>query len=149
MHHSSSQAPTQYSLHTSPLQGTSRLGGEDAGGSKRAAADNSAHGPVLVHPDDVVRRLRAYVEMESRCDSVSSPGNSNSMPEHSVPALLYGRHLRLSAGTQPPSMPCLRAHATDCARPVAGITSFLSLARPLQSQCLNTALAALNALPIT
>mmetsp|Transcript_5457 Transcript_5457/g.9456 ORF Transcript_5457/g.9456 Transcript_5457/m.9456 type:complete len:705 (-) Transcript_5457:793-2907(-) len=53
-------------------KGTSRITVEDQ--SKRAggadgpmlAADGvAARGPMLVHPDDVVRRLRAYVEMES------------------------------------------------------------------------------------
>ncbi len=37
----------------------------DGDGQKRAGTGDANRGPVLVHPDDVIRRLRAYVELEN------------------------------------------------------------------------------------
>ncbi|KAJ9522954.1 hypothetical protein QJQ45_023754 [Haematococcus lacustris] len=47
------------------IGGTSRLGGDDPPSSQGGQADAGSRAQVLVHPDDVVRRLRAFVELES------------------------------------------------------------------------------------
>ncbi|KAJ9522775.1 hypothetical protein QJQ45_019817 [Haematococcus lacustris] len=47
------------------IGGTSRLGGDDPCSSQGGQADAGSRAQVLVHPDDVVRRLRAFVELES------------------------------------------------------------------------------------
>lgn len=58
-------ADSTIEMRAKGMGGAARLAAEEGRGAGGDAASGGAHGPVLVHPDEAVRRLRAFVEVES------------------------------------------------------------------------------------